>query len=98
MDAADTLKRRLERDRLNGICRRLAAWSKEPTLSVSQTLRLTGLSRTRLCQLIQTGVFSYGRETENREVLLETVLQYFARRVSKLSKAGRFPRKGLTKV
>lgn len=84
--------------RLRGICQRLEAWSKAPTISVSGTVRLTGISRARVRQLLDEGVFLHGSETENREILLETVLKYFSRRVSKLSVVGKFQRKGLPKV
>ena len=83
---------------LRGICERLEAWSKSPTISVSGTVRLTGISRARVRQLLEAGVFLHGSETENREILLETVLKYFLRRVSKLSGVGKSQRKGLPKV
>jgi ABC-type taurine transport system substrate-binding protein len=87
-----------EIDRLCGICQRLEAWGKDPTLSVAAVARLTGISRTRVEQLIEKGSFQHGHQTENREVLLGTVLNHFLCRVSKLSKAGKCPRKGLPKV
>ena len=87
-----------EHDRLRGICQRLEAWRKDPTLSLSAVTRLTGLSRTRIEQLIEKGSFQRGRQTENREVLLGTVLKHFLSRVSKLSKAGKCLRIGLPKV
>ena len=86
-----------ENDRLRGICQRLEAWRKDPTLSVSAVVRLTGLSRTRIEYLIEKGSFQHGHQTEHREVLLGTVLKHFQSRVSKLSKAGKFRCKELPK-
>jgi hypothetical protein len=88
----------IEHRRLNDICQRLEVWRKDPTLSVSAVVRLTGLSRTRIEYLIERGSFQHGRQTENREVLLGTILQYFSRRVSMLSKAGKFRCKELPKL
>ena len=87
----------IEHRRLRGICLRLEGWSKDPTLSVSAVVRLTGLSRIRVRQLLEKGSFQHGRQTENREVLLGTVLQHFQSRVSTLSKAGKSLRIGLPK-
>lgn len=79
-------------DRLVRICSNLRHFQLFPSLTISQVSELTGLSRTRVCALLDSGVFSYGHETSNRRILLQTVHKYFSRRVSRLLAAGRFPR------
>lgn len=64
----------------------LSDWQANPSLSVGEIARLAGLSRTRVLQLIESGVF--GR-TRDRQVQVKTVLAWYAKRALALSEAGK---------
>ena len=71
---------------MSEIIDRLEEWKKNPTLTVSQIQFLTGLSRTRVLDLVEEGVFRRNRENE---ILLQTVCQWYAKRALKLSGASK---------
>jgi len=74
--------------RLVRIMERVSNWKLKPAVTVYRICELTGLSDTQVRRLIADGIFLCPDKVSN-EVLLESVLQYYASRVSRLSKEGK---------
>ena len=78
-----------ELDRVSSVVARLELWLRQPAVPIPIVEELTGLSRTRICQLIEGGSFDVRAVNGSRRVVVESVVSYFSCRASKLSRAGK---------
>lgn len=79
--------------RLRGVLESLRKWNRSPSVTIPQAQFLTGLSRTRVCELLRLGVVRSFVDTVRNEILLKSFVEYYANRVSKLSVRWSFRRK-----
>ena len=82
-----------EVQRLTEILARLRSWQENPVYSINRITEVTGLSRTRIRQLIDDGKFTVAHGDGARSILLSSVVNYFSGRLAKRSGTGKLKRR-----
>lgn len=83
-----------EEKRVAGIVQRPHNWSNAPTLPLMKIVELTNMSRSRIIDLVDRGVF----KKQSGKIIVASVRQHFANRLARLAAAVKSRKQAETKV